>query len=163
LTGITLEDPAMRRHPAFAAVTRFAALATLLLLPASLWAQDLRMMGPVVWRMRGTVVADEKTANDMGWTGISLGFTGKDDSTMRWFGAVHAEIFGGDTFDAWSYINNVSHYNPTIIIAGPPNLSSKLFAMPNGTRVALEGVLDPLARNLMLDVVKQLPGGGGGS
>jgi hypothetical protein len=41
-------------------------------------------------------------------------------------------------------------------------MAAKLLAMPNGTRVALEGVLDPRARNLMLDVVKQLPAGGGG-
>jgi hypothetical protein len=151
----------MRRRPVFAAVTRLAALAALLLLPAALRAQEILNLGSVVWRMRGTLVADQKTANEMGWTGVSLGFTGDAASRTRWFGAVHAETFGGDTYDAWSYVNDVSHYEPTFIIAGPPELAAKLLAMPSGTRVALEGVLDPRARNLMLDVVKQLPGGGG--
>lgn len=150
----------MRRRSALA---RLAALAALLLLPASLRAQEVMNLGSVVWRMRGTLVADQKTANDTGWTGVSLGFTGDAAAKTRWFGAVHAETFGGDTYDAWSYVNNVSHYNPTFIIAGPPELAAKLLAMPNGTRVALEGVLDPRARNLMLDVVKQLPASGGGS
>jgi len=154
----------MRRRPAaLSAVIRLAVLVTPLLLPASLRAQEVMNMGSVVWRMRGALVADQKTANDMGWTGVSLGFTGQADTKTRWFGAVHAELFGGDTYDAWSYVNNVSHYTPTFTIVGPPDMAAKLLAMPNGTRVALEGVLDPRARNLMLDVVKQLPAGGGGS
>ena len=60
-------------------------------------------------------------------------------------------MLGGDTFDAWSYVNGVSHYNPTFTIVGPPDMAAKLLAMPNGTRVAMEGILDPRARNLMLD------------
>ena len=71
-------------------------------------------------------------------------------------------VFGGDTFDAWSYVNSVSHYNPTFTIVGPPELAAKLLALKNGARVALEGVLDPRARNLMLDVVKELPAAGAG-
>jgi hypothetical protein len=145
------------------AITRFAVLVMLLLLPASVRAQGaIQDLGPVVWRMRGTLVADQKTASDMGFSAISLGFTGQADTKTRWFGAVHAEMLGGDTFDAWSYVNGVSHYNPTFTIVGPPDMAAKLLAMPNGTRVALEGILDPRARNLMLDAIKQLPAGGGG-
>ena len=103
------------------AITRFAVLVMLLLLPASVRAQGvIQDLGPVVWRMRGTLVADQKTASDMGFSPVSLGFTGQADTKTRWFGAVHAEMFGGDTFDAWSYVNGVSHYNPTFTIVGPP-------------------------------------------
>lgn len=145
----------MRRH---AAIARFAALAVLLLLPASVRAQGAVMdLGAAVWRMRGTLVADQKTANADGAAGVTLGFTGQADTKTRWLGVVHAELFGGDTFDAWSYVNNVSHYTPTFTVVGPPELAAKLLGLKNGTRVALEGVLDPRARNLMLDAVKELP------
>ncbi len=138
------------------------ALALLLFLPAGLRAQgEIYDLGSVVWRMRGTLVADQKAANDSGWTGISLGFTGQADTKTRWLGAVHAELFGGDTFDAWSYVNNVSHYTPTFTVVGPPALASQLLGLPNGTRISFEAVLDPRARTLLLDAVKQLPASGG--
>ena len=140
---------------------RLATLATLLLLPAVLRGQGDSDLGPVVWRMRGTLVADKQAANDIGWTGVSIGFTGLADNKVRWLGAVHAEIFGGDTFDAWSYVDKVAHYTPTFTVAGPPDLASKLLALPDGSRVALEGMLDRGARTLLLDAVKPLakPGG----
>ena len=139
-------------------LARLAALATVLLLPAALRGQGVNS---VVWRMRGTLVADKQSANDVGWTGVSIGFTGQADNKVRWLGAVHAEIFGGDTFDAWSYVNKVAHYTPTFTVAGPPDLASQLLALPDGSRVALEGVLDPGARILLLDAVKPLPKPGG--
>jgi hypothetical protein len=140
---------------------RLATLATLLLLPAVLRGQGVSDLGPVVWRMRGTLVADKQAANDIGWTGVSIGFTGQKDNKVRWLGAVHAEIFGGDTFDAWSYVDKVAHYTPTFTVAGPPDLASQLLALPDGSRVALEGMLDRGARTLLLDAVKPLakPGG----
>lgn len=144
-----------------AALARLATLAMLLLLPAPLRAQEVYDLGSVVWRMRGTLAANEQSANDIGYDGVSIGFTGQADTKVRWLGVVHAEIFGGDTFDAQSYVDRVSHYNPTFRVVGPPGLASQLLALPDGSRVALEGVLDPRARTLMLDAVKPLPKPGG--
>ena len=138
-------------------LARLAFLAALLLLPVTARTQEVFDQGSIVWSMKGTLVANKATANDTGWTGVSLGFTGQDDKKVRWMGAVHASIFGGDTFDAWSYINKVSHYEPTFLVVGPPDLAKKLMALPDGSRVALEGVLDPRSRNLLLDAVKPLP------
>ena len=143
------------RAPIHAA--RLTFLAALLLLPIAPRAQEVFDQGSVVWSMRGTLVANKQAANDSGWTGISIGFTGQPDNKVRWMGAVHASIFGGDTFDAWSYINKVSHYEPTFLVVGPPDLAKKLLALPDGSRVALEGVLDVRSRNLLLDAVKPLP------
>jgi hypothetical protein len=140
-----------------------ATLGALLLVPARVHAQEVMNMGSVVWRMRGTLVADSKTANDIGWAGVSIGFTGQDVSKQRWLGAVHATIFGGDTFDAWSYVNKVSHDTPTFTVVGPPDLAKQLLSLPDGTRVALEGVLDVRSRNLLLDAVKPLPAAPGGT
>lgn len=150
-----------RRNGRLAGLAGAAGVAVLLLLPGALRAQEIYDLGSVVWRMRGTLVADRKTANGMGWTGVTIGFTGAAAGSSRWFGAVHAELFGGDTFDAWNYVNNVSHYNPTFTVVGPPTLASQLQSLPNGTRVALEGVLDPRARTLLLDVVQPLQPSGG--
>ncbi len=138
-------------------VARLAFLAFLLLLPLTPRAQEVLDQGSLVWGMKGTLVANKQAANDTGWTGVSLGFTGQNDNKVRWMGAVHASIFGGDTFDAWSYVNKVSHYEPTFLVVGPPDLAKKLMALPDGSRVALEGVLDPRSRNLLLDAVKPLP------
>lgn len=141
-----------------------APLALLLafLLPAPLRAQDtMNDMGSVVWHMRGTLVATEQAANDVGYDAVTFGFTGKADTKTRWFGVVYADIFGGDTFDAHSYVDRVSHYNPTFTVAGQPAQAAQLLAMPDGTRVALEGVLETNSRVLLLDSVKQLPASSG--
>src|SRR5262249_55006499 len=138
-------------------VARFAFLAALLLLPLTAGTQEVFDQGSIVWSMKGTLVANKEKANDAGWTGVSLGFTGQNDNKVRWMGAVHASIFGGDTFDAWSYINKVSHYDPTFLVVGPPDLAKKLMALPDGSRVHLEGVLDPRSRNRLPDAVKPLP------
>jgi len=138
-------------------VARLAFIAALLLLPLTASTQEVFDQGSIVWSMKGTLVANKEKANDAGWTGVSLGFTGQNDNKVRWMGAVHASIFGGDTFDAWSYINKVSHYDPTFLVVGPPDLAKKLMALPDGSRVHLEGVLDPRSRNLLLDAVKPLP------
>jgi hypothetical protein len=127
-----------------------------LLLPAIVRAQAPDWTGTTLVSIKGTLVADEKTANDVGWGGISLGFTGADASKTRWLGVVHATAFGGDTFDARTAVFQ-SHYNPSLIVAGPPALVKQLQAIPNGTRVQLEGAVELGSRNIMLDLVRQLP------
>jgi hypothetical protein len=128
----------------------------MLLLPAIARAQAPDMTGTTLVSIKGTLVADEKTADDVGWGGISLGFTGSDASKTRWLGVVHATAFGGDSFDAKTAVFQ-AHYNPTLIVAGPPELAKQLQAMPNGTRVQLEGAVLLGSRNIMLDLVRKLP------
>ena len=146
-----------------ATATRNRALSLLLfaglLLPALAAAQGggPDMTGTAVVSIKGILAPDEKTANDVGWGGISLGFTGSDSSKTRWLGVVHATTFGGDSFDAKTAVF-AAHYNPTLIVAGPPELAKKLLAVPDGSRVHLEGAILVGTRNIMLDLVEQLPG-----
>jgi len=141
-------------------VMRIGAFSLVLLaglaLSAAALAQAPDLTGTTLVSMKGTLVADEKTANDEGWGGISFGFTGDNAGTTRWFGVVHATAFGGDTFDAKTAVF-AAHYNPTLYVAGPPNLVKQLLALPNGTRVQLEGAVMLGSRNIMLDLVKPLP------
>ncbi len=133
----------------------FLALAGLLL-PALALAQAPDLTGTTLVTMKGTLVADQKTAQDVGWGGISFGFTGDAAAKTRWFGVVHASLFGGDTFDAKSAVFR-AHYNPTLIVAGPPALAKQLLALPDGTRVQIEGAVELGSRNILLDLVKPLP------
>ena len=136
---------------------RFSLLGlAVLLLPAIASAQAPDLTGTTLVSMKGTLVADEKAANEVGWGGISLGFTGADVSKTRWLGVVHATAFGGDTFDAKTAVFQ-SHYNPSLIVVGPPALVKQLQAIPNGTRVQLEGAVELGSRNIMLDLVRKLP------
>jgi hypothetical protein len=127
-----------------------------LLLPAVAAAQAPDFTGTTLVSMKGTLAPDEKTANDAGWGGISFGFTGDNAGTTRWFGVVHATAFGGDSFDAKTAVFK-AHYNPTLYVAGPPELAKQLLALPDGTRVQLEGAVELGSRNIMLDLVKPLP------
>jgi hypothetical protein len=127
-----------------------------LTLPALALAQAPDLTGTTLVTMKGTLAPDEKTANDVGWGGISFGFTGDAASKTRWFGVVHASVFGGDTFDAKSAVFR-AHYNPTLIVAGPPALAQQLLALPDGTRVQIEGAVMLGSRNILLDLVKALP------
>jgi hypothetical protein len=112
-------------------------------------------VGTVVVSMEGTLVPDRRAADDVGWGGISFGFTGTDATTLRWFGVVHASLFGGNTFDAKSAVFR-SHYVPSLRVVGPPKLARKLAALPNGTRVEVRGVIDLRSRNILLDLVHRL-------
>ena len=135
----------------------FLLLVAGLLVPALVRAQVPDLTGTALVTIKGILAPDEKTANDVGWGGISLGFTGSDASKTRWLGVVHANTFGGDSFEAKSAIF-AAHYNPTLIVAGPPELAKQLLALPDGARVHLEGAIPLGSRNILLDVVRQLPG-----
>ena len=131
-----------------------ALLATLLLRGIVL-AQSAADAGAVVVSMKGTMAKDEQAANNTGWGGISFGFTGDNAGTVRWFGVAHAELFGGNTFDAKSAVFG-AHNVPALTVVGPPKLAQKLFALPDGSRVHLEGLVDRESRNFLLDVVQPL-------
>jgi hypothetical protein len=126
------------------------------MLPAVALAQAPDLTGTTLVSMKGTLVADQKTADDVGWGGISFGFTGDAANKTRWFGVVHATAFGGDTFDAKTAVFG-AHYNPTLYLVGPPELVKQVLALPDGTRVQLEGAVELGSRNMMLDLVRKLP------
>jgi hypothetical protein len=128
---------------------------TALLSAATSRAQPIVDLGTVVVSMKGTLVRDKQAAGDVGWGGISFGFTGDDVATVRWFGVVHASLFGGNTFDAKSAVFR-AHTVPALTVVGPPNLARKLAALPDGTKVQVEGIVDRRTRNILLDVVQAL-------
>lgn len=132
-----------------------AAFAAALLLPSLGHAQPYGTAAAVMVSMKGTMAKDQAAANDVGWGGISFGFTGDNAGKVRWFGVVHASVFGNNTFDAKSAVFRASTV-PALTVAGPPALAQKLFALPDGTKVQIDGLVDRESRNLLLDVVEPL-------
>jgi hypothetical protein len=148
----------MRATREVCARTRSATLALcVLLLPVAASSQPpIDVTGVAVISMTGTLVADRRTAQDIGWGGISFGFTGEGVGTTRWFGVAHAELFGGNTFDAKSAIFRV-HKVPALIVAGPPDLARQLRELPDSTSVQITGAIDRRTRAMLLATVKPLP------
>lgn len=132
-----------------------AALAALLAVASRGMARSPGDLGTVVISMKGTLVRDKRAADAVGWGGISFGFTGDDVRTLRWFGVVHASLFGGNTFDAKSAVFR-AHNVPALTVVGPPELARKLVALPDGAKVQIEGVIDRRSRTMLLDVVQPL-------
>jgi hypothetical protein len=132
-----------------------AALAMLVAVPSGGSPRTIGDVGTVVVSMRGTLVPDRRAADDAGWGGISFGFAGDAVATMRWFRVIHASLSGGNTFDAKSAVFR-THYVPALRVVGPTDLARKLAALPDGTTVRVQGVIDRRSRNLLLDVVQPL-------
>ena len=131
-----------------------AALAALLAVASRGMAWSPADLGTVI-SMKGTLVRDKRAADAVGWGGISFGFTGDNVRTLRWFGVVHASLFGGNTFDAKSAVFR-AHNVPALTVVGPPELARKLVALPDGAKVQIEGVIDRRSRTMLLDVVQPL-------
>jgi hypothetical protein len=135
----------------------YLALLAALLLPVGAGAQmGSDFTGVVGVKIKGTLVKDEATANDVGWGGISLGFTGDNAGKIRWLGVVHATTFDGDTFAAKSAVFR-AHMVPALTVAGPPDLAKQLFNMPDGSRVHIEGAVERRSHTILLDLVQPLP------
>jgi hypothetical protein len=58
----------------------------------------------------------------------------------------------GDNFAAKSPLFR-AHIVPTLTIAGPPDLAKKLFDLPEGTRVHVEGAIERRSHTFLLGVV----------
>jgi len=144
-------------HTSLVRTSSCLALLAALLLPIGAGAQiGNDFTGVVGVNIKGTLVKDEATANDVGWGGISLGFTGANAGKLRWLGVVHATTFDGNSFAAKSAVFR-AHENPTLTVAGPPDLAQKLFNLPDGTKVHIGGAIERRSHTILLDVVQPLP------
>ncbi|HJW68380.1 MAG TPA: hypothetical protein VJ829_03390 [Candidatus Binatia bacterium] len=149
-------------HTSLGRTSSCLALLAALLVPVGAGAQmGGDFTGVVGVKIKGTLVKDEATANDVGWGGISLGFTGDNAGKIRWLGVVHATTFDGNTFAAKSAVFR-AHMTPTLTIAGPPDLAKKLFDLPDGTRVHIEGAIERRSHTILLDLVQPLPASSSG-
>jgi hypothetical protein len=53
-------------------------------------------------------------------------------------------------------VENLLPKTPNLLVSGPAEIVSKLRAATNGSRIVLQGILNPPTRNYMLDKVDVL-------
>jgi len=102
-------------------------------------------------QLDGAFVESREAARRRSGEGVSMGF-GK---TVRWFAVDEARTVGGDpTPSGRDVLNALAPLQPNLLILGPPALREQLSAIPDGTRVRLEGLVDRGARTCLLREVK---------
>ena len=111
--------------------------------------------------MHGTVAADRKAAQKVGYDAISIGFTGAPPDAIRWIGVVKAEAYDGDAFLGKDILDKVDGYTPNLLAVGKSDLLNTLRNAPTGNRVVVNGIIDTDTRNLLLGSVRVVPPGSG--
>lgn len=114
-----------------------------------------------VLTIHGTLTADQKAAQKIGYDAISIGFAGQPPDVLRWIGVVKAEAYDGDAFLGKQYLDRVDGYTPNLLASGKSDLVAKLRSAPTGSRVAVMGIFDEDARNFLVGSVKVTPAGSG--
>jgi hypothetical protein len=106
----------------------------------------------------GQVAADRKGAQPIGYSVISVAFTGESPDKLVWIGVVRAESWNDDAFAGRDTLALIAGFTPTMIAAGKPAELAKLRSAPVGSRVHFEGVLDTNSRNILIGTVQTTPG-----
>jgi len=129
----------------------------MLVLPAAARAQFEQLDSPQVLTIHGTVAADQKAAQKIGYDAISIGFAKAPPDALCWLGVVAAIAFDGDAFEGRNILTRVDGYTPNLLAGGKPDLVTKLRNAPAGSRLVINGVLDQASRNFLLASVKVVP------
>ena len=114
-----------------------------------------------VLTIHGTVAADRKAAEKIGYDAILIGFTGAPPDAARWVGVVEAEAGGVDAFLGKELLDQLDGYSPNLLAAGKPAALAPLRNAATGSRVVLSGVLDPGSRMFLVGNVKVTPAASG--
>jgi hypothetical protein len=125
---------------------RFLSVLAILVLPAAMRAQVDIAGTQHVLTIHGTIAADEKGAQKIGYDAVSIGFVGAPPDAVRWLGVVSAFAYDGDT--------------PNLLAAGKSDLVTKLRNAPTGSRVVVNGIIDQTARMFYLGSVRVTPASG---
>src|SRR5262245_37757926 len=131
---------------------RLLLAAALVALPATLLAQDFPT-GTEPYTLEGIVAKDQASAEAEGWFAISIGIVG-DDATKRWIGLTAFKTWDDDPFEGRQVIRNLMPADPTMLLAGPPQIVKQFTGAPVGSRLVVRGMLNKASRNFMLSGVK---------
>jgi hypothetical protein len=110
-----------------------------------------------VLTLHGTVAADRKGAEKIGYDGISIGFTGAPADVLCWIGVVEADAAGGDAFLGRDIIASLDGYTPNLLASGRASVLATLRNAPAGSRVLVSGIVDQSARTFLVASVKVTP------
>lgn len=117
---------------------------------------------PQLFTIEAIAAPDQAAAAKVGYDPLSVGFADGPRGEVRWIGVVAARSLDGDAFQGKQVVENLLPNSPNLLVAGPAPLVAKLRAVPNGSRVVLQGILNPPTRNYLLDKVEILKAPTGG-
>jgi hypothetical protein len=138
---------------------RWLGVVAILCLPGALGAQTGPEELNELLTVTGQVAGDEKAARQIGYDAISIGFTGQAADRRVWIGVVTARAWDGDAFRGKEILDGLDPYNPSLIAAGKAAVLAKLQQAPVGSRIVIEGLIDPSARLYQVGSVKTTPPG----
>jgi hypothetical protein len=108
-----------------------------------------------VLTIHGTLAADRKAAEKIGYDAISIGFVGASADTLRWVGVVEADASGGDAFLGKDILDQLDGYTPNLLASG--KASAALRNAPTGSRLVVTGIVDESSRNFLVGSVRVVP------
>lgn len=134
---------------------------TILVLPVPGRAQMALSDTQQVLVLHGTVAADRKAAEKIGYAAITIGFTGAPPETVCWLGVVEAEAAGGDAFLGRDIIAAIDPYTPSLLAAGKASTLDTLRKASAGSRLIVTGIVDSSARTFLVSSVRTAPASSG--
>jgi hypothetical protein len=106
----------------------------------------------------GQVAADRKSAQAIGYSAISIAFTGESPDKLVWVGVVRAESWNDDAFAGRDMLALIAGHTPTMLASGNAATLAKLRQAAVGSRIHVEGMLEVDSRNILVGGVQVTPG-----
>jgi hypothetical protein len=116
-------------------------------------------LGPaLLLRLDGVVGMDRAAVEKAGFTVTSFTFLGHGPEANRWLGVTDARTVGGDVpADGKDVLDAVAPFRPNFIASGDPALVKPLLALPPGTALRIEGLVDRGSRTFLVRSWEQRP------
>jgi len=113
-----------------------------------------------VLTIHGTVAADRKAAEKIGYDAIAIGFAGAPPDALCWLGVVEADAAGGDAFLGKHILDQLDGYTPNLFASGKASVVAPLRNAPTGSRLVVTGIVDESARTFLVGNVRIIPAAG---
>jgi hypothetical protein len=109
-------------------------------------------LGPaLLLRLEGVLTTNRADAEKAGFTATSFAFLGHGKDADRWLGVTDARTVGGDVpVLGKDVLDAVAPFDPSFITTGDPNQVTSLLALPPGTAIRIEGLVDRGSRTFMI-------------
>jgi hypothetical protein len=133
---------------------RMLALAPLLVAAALAHADLVLRTRPLILHLEGTLATERATAARSGFTTVSFAVTGRDPDLRRWLGVEKVQPLGDYPRLGKSILDDVSMYDPTYLVVGPPDLVARFLDVAPATRVTLEALTNGTSRTFYLRLVE---------
>jgi hypothetical protein len=109
-------------------------------------------LGPaLLLRLDGVLTTNRADAEKAGFTATSFAFLGHGKDANRWLGVTDARTVGGDVpVLGKDVLDAVAPFDPSFIATGDPAQVKSLLALPPGTAIRIEGLVDRGSRTFMI-------------